>query len=118
MVQTLKRGNPIARKDHKCNFCFCNIGVGDQYSYSVNIFDGDFFTWKSHKRCNEIASKLNMYDNCDDGLSGEDFMENIRNEYMDLQSKYNTEQYESDDFEYPNFKGQLDFVCDFHLTNK
>ena len=55
-----------------------------------------------------------MFDNCDEGVTGEDFKENIRTEYQDImQSKFN-ELYESKDFSFPVFSEQLSFVKTYH----
>lgn len=116
MVQVLKTTHPIAKKEHRCNYCNQIIPIGEKYTSQANVFYGDFYVWKSHIRCGDIASKLKMYDDCDEGLDEDRFCENIKEEYMQLQSKYNNVEYESDSFKYPPFSEQLDFVCNFHLN--
>jgi hypothetical protein len=53
-----------------------------------------------------------MFDN--GSLSEDDFVENIKGYYQKIMSENYNEIYESKGFEYPDFKGQLDFVCAFH----
>ena len=110
-ISTVKRK---ARKQHKCDFFFFLIQIGETYELQINSSEGTLYSWKSHLSCNEIASKLDMYDYCDDGLDGEGFKENIRTEYQNImQSKFN-EIYESKDFSFPVFSEQLDFVKKHH----
>lgn len=116
-MTVLRYSHPIAKKEHRCNFCNGIIQIGEKYNYQANIFDGDFYAWKSHIRCLEIASKLKMYEHCDEGVTEDDFYESIKEEYMYLQSKYNNEEYENLSDKYPSFKEQLDYVCWIHLNN-
>ena len=102
-----------AVKEHKCDFCLGKIEKGSKYIKSVHKCDY-MYTWKTHKKCAEIASKLNMYDNCDEGLTTEDFNESIRFEYNNLMSNTQNEIYESKDFGLPNFQGQLQFVLNYY----
>jgi hypothetical protein len=66
-----------AIKEHRCDFCSGKILKGDTYIKSTHKYDGMVYDWKNHKHCAEIASRLNMYDDCDEGLTQDDFMENI-----------------------------------------
>jgi hypothetical protein len=47
-----------------------------------------------------------MHDNCDEGVTNEDFYETIKEEFHNLQT--------TEDYEIPDFYGQLDFVCNKH----
>ena len=68
-----------ARKEHSCNFCGLPINKGNMYNRQVAKID-DIYTWKSHLHCNEIASRLNMYDDCwDEGVTTDNFHEIVRN---------------------------------------
>jgi len=77
-----------AIKQHVCDFCSEKIQVGEKYMLSTHTHDGTIYDWKTHKGCNFIASKLNMYDNAYDGLTGDDFMEAIREEHYSLMLKF------------------------------
>lgn len=112
---TLDSKQRIAKKRHKCNFCNGIIEIGEKYDWSKNVFDGVIYEWKNHISCGQIASKLNMYDWCDDGVTEEDFRESIQEEYHNIMSTEYREMYESSDFRIPPFCIQLDFVKRKHL---
>lgn len=78
MVQVLRTAHPIARKRHVCMFCGGAIEVGQKYDRQTNVYDGDIYDWVSHEECSEVASELDMFDDCDDnGLDDESFRENL-----------------------------------------
>ena len=80
MVTTIKDSHPIARKEHICELCGCKINKGQKYYRQTNVYDGRIYDWIEHEECLEIASKLDMYDECDDeGLSSEVFEEILDN---------------------------------------
>lgn len=104
-----------ARKDHKCDWCEAKILKGNVYTKYFNVYEGEPFTWKNHIHCEEIASKLKMFDECADyGLDTDSFMEFIKEEYIRLMNLYHSEIFEYEFFEYPNFEERLKFVCEFH----
>jgi len=76
-----------ARKTHKCDFCSHPIEKGEVYIKSTLACDGEVYNWKTHRHCAEIANRLKMYDDCDEGLTQDDFIENIHAEYDDLMSQ-------------------------------
>lgn len=82
MVEILKSIKPIARKEHKCMFCGGVISIRQKYDRQTCVYDGSVYDWITHEECIEIASKLDMYDGCDDnGLNDESFIECI-NQYV------------------------------------
>ena len=75
-METIRQAHETkAIKQHVCDFCSEKIQIGETYFSSTHTHDGTIYDWKTHKGCNFIANKLDMYDNCDDGLTGDDFME-------------------------------------------
>lgn len=81
-METLKTVNPIARKEHTCDYCGCKICVGERYERATILFEGNIYDWVSHECCSKITHELKMFDGCDDnGLNSEEFRENI-NEYV------------------------------------
>lgn len=62
MPQEINRTNPIARKQHRCDFCGGTIEKGEMYDRAVYTFDGSVYTWKSHLHCLNIASEIDDYD--------------------------------------------------------
>lgn len=103
-----------AIKDHRCNFCCEVIEKGTTYLRSTHSHDGDIYSWKTHEPCAKIAEKLKMYDNVDEGLGSEDFIENIKEEYNQIMSDTQNELYESESFTIPKFKDRLLFVINFY----
>ena len=95
-----------ARKKHRCNYCQYLINEGDTYLKSTHVAFGDIYTWKSHQKCEEIAQKLNMFDECDEGLTSDDFIEHIMNEYDNLNGPKMPRG--------TGFKHYLDFVLNHH----
>ena len=81
-----------ANKEHRCNLCCDKIKQGETYFISTHKQDGTVYDWKTHKHCSEIASRLKMYEDCDEGLTEEIFQEIIHSEYFDLMvSKFSKE---------------------------
>lgn len=113
-METIKSPTKIkAAKEHRCDFCLGKIEEGSEYIKSVYKYDF-IYSWKAHKKCDEIASKLEMYEDCVDGVTAEGFAEKIRQEYSDLMSKTQNCIYESKNFVLPNFEGQLQFVLAYY----
>jgi len=106
-METLRYTKPKARKEHVCDFCYDKINKGEVYNSQTNTYDGDIYTWKTHNKCSEIASKLKMYDDADEGVSGDMFIEYINDYYSDL----NQEQIDDSFFRKTSFKQRLDEVC-------
>jgi len=104
-----------AQKPHKCDWCGLVINIGIIYERQGVLSDGNMFTWKNHVHCSELATKLKMYDECDEGLSAEDFRENVLEAYRDIMRHKYLEIYESEGFEYPYWRDLLSFVM---LENK
>ena len=80
-MQTLDRKIRVAKKEHKCGLCGFNILAGEKYDWQKNVYDGMLYEFKIHLSCLELASKLNMFDDCDDGLTCDDFVEFVEQEY-------------------------------------
>ena len=107
-----------ARKVHGCDFCFGKIQIGEKYRTQFNQYDGYVYSWKNHIRCEEIASELKMYDECYEGLSSDLFQEYIREEFIKLQEQYNSEVFNYENYKYPSFDEQLNYVCEIKLKNE
>lgn len=103
-----------AKKFHRCDYCNQKIDLGETYSNQFNRVSEGVYTWKSHLHCDEIASKLKMHDDADDGVSADDFYEYIRNEFMQIMSDSYNEIYERQSYKIPPFTEQLNFVLNHH----
>lgn len=105
MIDIISDTKQKARKDHKCNYCNQPILKGESYHAMVLKYD-DIYQWKSHLRCDKIASKLKMFDYSDEGVTDEYFHECINEAYYNL-----TEE----DALKTSFAERLDFVCNHYL---
>jgi hypothetical protein len=73
-----------ARKKHSCDFCGDKIIVGEKYIKSTHVFDGQIYDWKTHKYCYELANKLKMYDDCDEGVTQDIFFQSVNDKHDDI----------------------------------
>jgi hypothetical protein len=82
-MRTIKESSLVkASKPHQCNFCGYKIYLNDTYVKSTHVYDNAVYDWKAHKHCDEIATRLKMYEDLDDeGLTQEMFQENINETY-------------------------------------
>lgn len=103
-----------AIKEHKCMFCCQPITIGTKYFKSTHVADGEVYDWKTHQQCSWIADKLKMYDQVEEGVTTDDFLESIREEYASIMSKTQTELWESESFRIPQFSEQLIQVLNHH----
>ena len=83
MPLVLSSKRHIAQKEHHCDFCGEKIMIGEKYTAQANIFEGQFYVWKTHIDCEWIAHKLKMYDWRDEGVTQDDFMEDVDNAYYE-----------------------------------
>lgn len=83
-MDVLSNSTPTARKSHICMFCGGIIAKGKKYRRQVNIIDGEIEVFKCHEECQDLAHRLDMYDDCDPdyGLTDEMFCIEIDN-YID-----------------------------------
>jgi hypothetical protein len=110
-MRTISTKNRISKKYHKCDLCGMLINPGELYNLQVQVDQGEMYALKAHLSCIDIAKKLDMWDNADDGLTLDIFQESINEEYNSiLKSK--------------GFKGVgltfsqiLDYVKTFHLSS-
>lgn len=98
-----------ARKEHKCSFCNRLIRKDERYE-TQTLVDDYIYVWKAHIRCSDIASKLDMYSECYDGVTSEAFYETIVDEayYLCQKQNINPEQLKT-------FQDKLGFVCEYYL---
>ena len=76
-MEIIKEKNQKANKPHLCCFCEGIIEIGELYNNQLNKDDGEIYTWKTHLKCDSIAFKLDMYDDCSEGLTGDAFQDCI-----------------------------------------
>lgn len=81
-MKVLRNTTPTARKEHKCDFCGGIIAIGEKYERQTNNHDGELYDWVCHRECSQVASKLCMFDYCDDnGLDSDGFIQSL-NQYV------------------------------------
>ena len=73
-----------ANKEYRCNFCGEKIKKDEVYHSSTHKNDGTIYDWRTHIHCSNIASRLKLYDDCEDGLTEDAFQESIHGEHDDL----------------------------------
>ncbi len=87
-MEIIESGKHTARKEHECDFCHGVINIGEEYEYQKNKYDGQFYTWKTHIKCSEVATAYDMYkDCCEEGLTSDAFYEYICEAINDLSLK-------------------------------
>ena len=77
MIEVLRNKTPVARKEHRCEFCGEVIHVGEKYNRQSNVYDGRIYDWVSHCVCSKLAYELDMFDDCDEGLDGDGFVDRL-----------------------------------------
>lgn len=73
-----------ATREHVCNFCSEKITLGKTYLKSTHKNDGGIYDFKTHVHCAELATRLKMYDDADEGVTDEIFSETVSEEYYSL----------------------------------
>jgi len=107
-MEIISTSKPKARKEHTCNYCAGRIQKGEVYERSY-LKNDDPYVWKSHLNCSAIATKLDMFNNCDvEGLTDDDFQEMIREAYSDMHN----------DNKEVSFLEILETVCNHHLNKQ
>lgn len=79
MAEVLQEKSPIARKEHRCDYCGGTIHAGERYVNQTLVYDGTVYPWKSHEHCYSLTSYIE-YDP-DYGISEDDFQSWV-NEYV------------------------------------
>ena len=109
MPEILSYSNPVARKEHRCDWCFEKIEKDTQYCKTANAYEGSVFTWKNHIHCEKIARELKMFDEYYEGVSEQDFTDYIIEKYNELVGE--------NDLTQRNFSEQLDYLLNhFKIT--
>lgn len=79
MIEEIERNQPIARKEHRCDFCRGIIKKGEKYDNATLKYDGSLYRWKSHLHCLELASTVAAEYDEGDGITADSFEEAIWN---------------------------------------
>lgn len=75
MIERLRTAKRKARKPHVCDYCRNTIKPGETYIVDTLKFD-DIYSWKTHTKCEEIASEIWNYADPDEyGMDSDTFLE-------------------------------------------
>ncbi len=108
MIETINYPARVkARKIHMCDWCGCEIKIGEIHHHAVYKYD-EIYQWRNHLKCMELVLHLKMEGDC--GVTESDFQEYIKAAFNDIWREKNNDFYQSKDFIIPNFKGKVDFV--------
>lgn len=75
----------VAKKQYTCDLCGCKIEPGQKYKVQKNADGGDFWTFRCHKECDDLALKNRWYWEDDDGLDCNSFCDMV---YESIDGKY------------------------------
>ncbi len=114
-MKVLSTSKPKARKQYTCEFCYGKIEKNEVYSSQVCVYD-TIYIFRTHLACDKIANKLQMYEDVDEELFGEDFRDFIREEFRSIWIAKDTNHFESKEFIIPSFQDQLKFVISNHIN--
>lgn len=57
-MMTLRTADPVARKVHRCDWCYGNIQPGEKYRRTTNIYDDQLYDWVSCSQCDALAGDV------------------------------------------------------------
>lgn len=92
-MRQLKESHPTASKDHTCELCWCRIDKGQLYFRQTVVNDeGQIYDFVAHDECCDLEIKLNMDNQCDDGLDAQTFQDTLD---QHIQDNYSEEEADS-----------------------
>lgn len=85
MVEVLNSWHPVAKKEHRCQYCGGVIKVGKKYMRQTNVYEWHIYDWICHCDCEKIASELDMFGRTwRDGIDADEFNEFVWNAIYEL----------------------------------
>ncbi|AEQ20969.1 hypothetical protein E3_0550 [Rhodococcus phage E3] len=76
MTTVLKRTQPTARKEHRCETCFSKIQPGVQYHRATVLYDGRIYEWVNCGPCEDVFDAVWGWSNqYDEGIGPDDYEE-------------------------------------------
>lgn len=58
MSECIEQRRKRARKRHFCDWCHSPIEIGEEYTYSRNVTDGHFHSWKECDKCGDLVQEM------------------------------------------------------------
>ena len=77
MSDILEQKERVARKEHRCDYCFEIINKGEKYEWAKLVDDCQLYEWKNHIKCGFIARELWSFIDPDNGMTENDFKEGL-----------------------------------------
>ena len=108
-MTTISCNTVTAQKPHTCDYCKQSIPAGTEYKVSKHKAYGDFYTWKAHTHCIALASTLGWFDYRDEGLTSDDFWEEVQIEFDNINIHENLVA--------NTFAEELGHVLEYHKIN-
>ena len=97
MIEVIASSTHVARRSHTCNYCHAPIEKGERYRRSVNKFDGEAYTWKSHVHCDHVAQAIWDWVCPDEGMDDYSFQECSKQVMHDFYCRGNCDQWDDED---------------------
>ena len=111
-VTILSAQTQIAAKEHRCDYCNQIIYKGEKYGLQNNVCDRVLYTWKYHLSCEELASKLGLFNEAgDEGVTDDLFQECVCDKYADI-----SDIDEDEDIDDVSFSEKLRAVKEYFLN--
>jgi hypothetical protein len=76
MVYQLRHTSPVAKKPHRCDWCYGTIQPGEKYHRSVNLGDDGLYEWLACVACQDLCPIVWEWSyRPDEGLGEDSFAE-------------------------------------------
>lgn len=93
-MQTIKSAIVMSAKPHICDYCGCEIPKGERYEKQTNVCDGRMYTWRAHLYCKALCSKIWNYVDPDEGMTGYEFCDAVRELMSTFYCPFHCDEYE------------------------
>lgn len=75
-MMTLRESTPVARKAHRCDWCYGEIKPGTKYNRSTNVYDDRLYDWVSCSGCAALCPAVwDWAGRPDEGVDEDSFAE-------------------------------------------
>ena len=95
-METIRTAIVKARRIHVCDYCSCEIPKGERYEVQTNECNGKLYTWRAHLHCKELCGKIWDYVEPDEGMSGDDFYDAVRDLAHTFYCPFHCDEYDRD----------------------
>lgn len=86
VMQQLRSATPVARKTHRCDWCYVTIQPGTRYHRSTNIYDDRLYDWLSCLACEALCPEAwDWAGRPDEGIGEDMFAEWAHDHHTDAE---------------------------------